>query len=168
MRQTGARPTSASVANPVLAWGWHIATRKDWGNGNSAVAISGSPYHTRLLDLDGAGGNQDRSLSAEAVIFPGFIHIVKTATGGNATFNYTASPLPLANFNLTTVGGTAEQDFNNITTFQTYTVAEGAPPNDWSFVSLTCAVAAGTGNGGIQTATSSTSLPAASSTRRAA
>ena len=25
----------------------------------------------RLIDLDGAGGNQDRSLSAEAVIFPG-------------------------------------------------------------------------------------------------
>ena len=65
------------MANPVLAWGGHIATRQDWGTGNSAVAISGSPYHTRLIDLDGSGGNQDRSLSADAVIFPGFIHIVK-------------------------------------------------------------------------------------------
>src|SRR5262249_8319036 len=38
---------TASQANPVLAWGGHIATRKDWGIGNSAVAIPGSPYHTR-------------------------------------------------------------------------------------------------------------------------
>ena len=46
---------------------------------NSAVAISGSPYHTRLINLDGSGGNQDRSLSADAVIFPGSITIIKDA-----------------------------------------------------------------------------------------
>jgi hypothetical protein len=61
---------TAEVANPVLAWGGHISTRLDWGALNSAVAIPGSPYHTRLIDLDGSGGNQDRSLSSEAVIFP--------------------------------------------------------------------------------------------------
>jgi len=38
----------------VLAWGGHIATRGDWGANNAAVSISGSPYHTRLLDLDGS------------------------------------------------------------------------------------------------------------------
>jgi uncharacterized repeat protein (TIGR01451 family) len=140
---------SASVANPVLAWGGHIASRADWGNDNSAVAIPGSPYHTRLIDLDGAGGNQDRSLSEDAVIFPGFIHIVKNATGGDATFGYTASPSPLANFNITTVGGTGEKDFNNITTFQTYTVSENAPPLHWAFDSLHCAVQSA--NGGSQT-----------------
>src|SRR5205814_2132496 len=37
---------TASVANPVLAWGGHISTRPNWGAGNSAVAIPGSPYHT--------------------------------------------------------------------------------------------------------------------------
>jgi hypothetical protein len=31
---------TTSIANPVLAWGGHIATRADWGPGNSAVAIS--------------------------------------------------------------------------------------------------------------------------------
>jgi hypothetical protein len=50
-----------------------------WGDGNSAAAVSGSPYHTRLIewDDDGAGphiptsvGNQDRSLSADAVLDP--------------------------------------------------------------------------------------------------
>src|SRR5207244_8165820 len=44
-------------SNPVIAWGGHIAQRQagggsgGWGAGNSAVAISGSPYHTRLIDL---------------------------------------------------------------------------------------------------------------------
>src|SRR5262245_35371225 len=70
---------TASVTNPVLAWGGHIATRGDWGPGNSAVTISGSPYHTSSGDLDGSGGKQDRSLSAQAVIFPASITIVKDA-----------------------------------------------------------------------------------------
>src|SRR5207248_7629319 len=43
---------TAVNATEVLAWGGHISTRKDWGLGNSAVAIPGSPYHTRLIDLD--------------------------------------------------------------------------------------------------------------------
>jgi uncharacterized repeat protein (TIGR01451 family) len=142
---------TATSANPVLAWGGHIATRQNWGLGNSAIAISGSPYHTRLIDLNGSGGNQDRSLSAAAVVFPGFIHIVKSATGGNDTFPFTASPSPLSNFNLTTVGGNAEQDFNNIMNFTTYTVAEGNLPTNWAFDNAACTVAAGTGNGGTQT-----------------
>jgi uncharacterized repeat protein (TIGR01451 family) len=141
---------TASVANPVLAWGGHIAQRfpdtgsGGWGLGNSAVAISGSPYHTRLLDLDGSGGNQDRSLSADAVIFPGFIHINKTATGGNGTFGYTASPSPLANCSITTSGGSGGGPdapscwFNTITDFKTYTINETALALNWTFNTLTC------------------------------
>jgi hypothetical protein len=60
----------------VLAWSGHIGSRNDWGftNGvpNSAGGISGSPYHSRYIELCPAGGacgggNQDRSLSAAAV-----------------------------------------------------------------------------------------------------
>ena len=58
---------NATESTVVIAWGGHIATQTDWGAGNSASAVSGSPYHTRLVSLDGAGGNQDRSLSAAAV-----------------------------------------------------------------------------------------------------
>ncbi len=54
----------------VLAWGGHIGSAADWGSGNSAGGISGSPYHTRLIEFDGGGGNQDRSLSAQAVVLP--------------------------------------------------------------------------------------------------
>lgn len=58
---------TAASSTVVMAWGGHIARSVDWGAGNAASGISGSPYHTRLLSLDGSGGNQDRSLSAAAV-----------------------------------------------------------------------------------------------------
>jgi uncharacterized repeat protein (TIGR01451 family) len=59
-----------TVTSPtaVIAWGGHIATQIDWGAGNSAGAISGSPYHMRLLTLDDTQlGNQDRSLKSSVV-----------------------------------------------------------------------------------------------------
>jgi hypothetical protein len=68
-----------TAADVVIAWGGHIAKGEGvWGNGNSASAVDGSPYHTRLIswDPDGDGnnqtsiGNQDRSLSAAAVQDP--------------------------------------------------------------------------------------------------
>lgn len=61
---------TAANSTVVMAWGGHIARAADWGAGNSASGISGSPYHTRLISLDGSGGNQDRSLSAAAVLPP--------------------------------------------------------------------------------------------------
>ncbi|HKR23248.1 MAG TPA: hypothetical protein VJS17_11665, partial [Pyrinomonadaceae bacterium] len=61
---------TAASSTVVMAWGGHIARAIDWGTGNSASGISGSPYHTRLISLNGSGGNQDRSLSANAVAAP--------------------------------------------------------------------------------------------------
>ncbi|HEY0611576.1 MAG TPA: hypothetical protein VGD35_18020, partial [Chitinophaga sp.] len=59
----------------VLAWGGHIASQLDWGDGESASAISGSPYHMRLKNWIINGevvsiGNQDRSLKTDAVFIP--------------------------------------------------------------------------------------------------
>ncbi len=59
----------------VLAWGGHIACRWDWGfnadgTPRSAGGISGSSYHMRLVGWNlGSLGNQDRSMSTDAV-FP--------------------------------------------------------------------------------------------------
>jgi hypothetical protein len=90
----------------VLAWSGHVAYGGDWGAGNSAGGISGSPYHMRLKGFcpgtiagNGCttGGNQDRSLSADAVIISGIINIVKavsTQDGSGAAFTafpFTAS-----------------------------------------------------------------------------
>src|SRR5258705_6316621 len=60
----------ATNATVVIAWGGHIASRLDWGADRSAAEISGSPYHTRLIPVNGSGGTQDRSLQAQAIITP--------------------------------------------------------------------------------------------------
>jgi len=58
--------TSASV---LFAFGGHIASQTDWGAGNSASAISGSPYHCRLISVDNVQiGNQDRSLKTDNLL----------------------------------------------------------------------------------------------------
>jgi|GEM_PF-4334230 len=87
----------------VLAWGGHIAAQAYWGAGNSASAISGSPYHMRLISLDGGGGNLDRSLSADAVVDPPPCVVSGAASvcpGSTTTYKYdpdndgTANALP--------------------------------------------------------------------------
>jgi hypothetical protein len=71
---------TAQEPNPVLAWSGHIGWVGDWGHGNSAGGgINGSPYHTRLISLDGQGGNQDLSLSVDAVSSTGALIIRKEA-----------------------------------------------------------------------------------------
>jgi hypothetical protein len=142
-----------TVPNPVLAWAGHIATRLDWGSNNSAVTISGSPYHTALVDLDGAGGSQDRSLSADAVIFPGSITIVKDAQPeGSTSFAFTASPTPLSNFNLVDDSSTTDTKvFSNITNFQSYSIGETSL-SGWTLSSIACVVSSP--NGGSQTVSS--------------
>lgn len=82
---------TATSPNPVLAWGGHIASRLDWGcDGSirSASGISGSPYHMRIKSAIVNGtpvslGNQDRSLSASAVVFfnPGITTTLSATTG---------------------------------------------------------------------------------------
>src|SRR5829696_8779249 len=99
---------TSNVPNPVMAWGGHIATRLDWGIANSAINISGSPYHMRLEDINGSGGNQDRSLSAGAVFFPISDTIVKETNPDDAqskTFNYTTTGTGLSAFSLTPANG---------------------------------------------------------------
>src|SRR5206468_2160229 len=73
----------------VLAWGGHIASQGDWGTGNSASAISGSPYHMALDLLDGSStGSQDRALSTSAIFFtPSITTLLSASTisvGGSA------------------------------------------------------------------------------------
>src|SRR5205085_8832700 len=60
---------TASQANLVFAWGGHVASVFDWGQGNSASAISGSSYHQRILQIDTTNiGNQDRSAKVGAIL----------------------------------------------------------------------------------------------------
>ena len=150
---------TATVSNPVLAWGGHIAWIGDWGTGNSAVAVSGSPYHMRLIGLCAGtpgtcttGGNQDRALDNDAVIPSGVVNIVKevftyppdTTNAAYTTFNFTASP----NFGSTAFGliddnagpGVDVQQSFAITSFgsgNTITVTEQATFG-WTLLNVNC------------------------------
>ena len=93
----------ATSRTPVLAWGGHISTRADWGIDNSAIAFTGSPFHMRLLDINGSGGNQDRSLTSTAAVFPADVTIIKRvynldlSYASTFQFGFTSS----ANFGMT-------------------------------------------------------------------
>ncbi len=145
----------ANSTDAVLAWGGHIAAREDWGNGNSAVAISGSPYHMRIISWRDETGNKDlnvgqmdRSLSSEAVVYPGAITIVKVPDPANTgSFNFTASPTPLSNFTLPD-NGSWSKSFGDIMAFQQYSVVESVP-SGWQLTKIECSAA--TPNGGTQT-----------------
>jgi hypothetical protein len=143
---------TATVDNPVLSWGGHIAWMGDWGTGNSAVAVNGSPYHMRLIALDGSGGNQDRALDNTAVIPSGVVNIFKevstappdTSNAAFTTFNFTAS----TNFGTTAFGliddnagpGIDVKQSMPITSFgpgNTITVTELASPS-WTLLNVNC------------------------------
>jgi len=75
-------------ANAVLTWGGHISTPADWGSGNTASDIKGSPYHMSNISLNDslggtvAGGGQDVQLSAAAVFVPSLINVTKISNAG--------------------------------------------------------------------------------------
>ena len=125
---------TATSSTVVIAWGGHIARRLDWGAGNSAGDISGSPYHMRVIDFqcsnvdNCSSGNMDRSLNANAVTVPASITIVKQATNESKTaFSFVATPSPLKNFNLVDDGTSANTKvFSGITEFGTYVVTESS------------------------------------------
>jgi hypothetical protein len=139
---------TATSSTVVIAWGGHIARRLDWGAGNSAANVSGSPYHMRVIDLrcsnndNCSSGNMDRSLSAGAVTIPGSITIVKEATSESATaFSFVATPSPLTSFNLVDDGTVANTKmFSGITTFGTYTVTESSLAG-WGLDRAACSIA---------------------------
>ena len=57
---------TATSSSAVLAWGGHIASQLDWGLGNSASAINGSPYHMYVEGWSLTNAGQQDRLSREA------------------------------------------------------------------------------------------------------
>lgn len=139
---------TATNSTAVIAWGGHIARRIDWGVGQSAADVSGSPYHMRVIDFtcsnvdNCSSGNMDRSLSAAAVTLPGSITIVKQATTeGSNSFSFVASPTPLTSFNLIDDGTSANTKvFSGITTFGSFTVSESSFAG-WGLDRASCSIA---------------------------
>lgn len=157
---------TATVSDPVLAWGGHISTRGDWGIDNSAIAISGAPYHMRLVDLDGAStGGQDRGIQSGAIYYPGKITIIKDAQPDTAeAFNFTAVGPSVFDFILDDNGSNSDtysttQVFSNLTNFGTghiVTITEAPPSGYSSLTGLTCT---SDPNGGGGTNNNTISIP---------
>ncbi len=137
---------NVNSSTAVLAWGGHIASRLDWGfvsgSPRSAGGINGSPYHMRLKDWSLSNlGNQDRSLSAGAVITP-----------SNITIHKVTSPAGGSGFGFTTAGGILPSTFtlndggsqNFSATPGNYSVSENNPSPQYALSNLVCS-ASGTG-----------------------
>ena len=152
---------TATTTSAVLAWGGHIASQVDWGVGQAAGAVNGSSYHMYFTELECSNlncnvGQKDRSMSTSAVTVPGSITVEKSANvEGSTVFGFTASPAPLASFDLVDDGSIGDPDstpasrtFAGIVDFTTYTVTESST-SLWSLTNLACTVLAP--NGGSQT-----------------
>src|SRR4051794_22623680 len=148
-------PTTGSDAGTcsVAIWfGAHVASGANWGIGNGAGSISGSPYHVSLAKMDGAAvGSRDNQMQTSAIPL-GTIVIVKDAVPNDAqdfTFDIAHSGSPTGHFSL-------DDDSNatlpNSETFVvppgSYGVTETNIPAAWSLTNLVCVVK---GTGGSTT-----------------
>src|SRR5207249_7747844 len=120
-----------------------IADHRFWPAGTSARNISGSPFHTHLIGLDGSGGSQDRALASSAVTFPASITINKVASPADGTaFTFTATgglatPFTLANGGTYLVLDAAGS--TQIKTFQSYSITETVPAT-WKTPLIACSL----------------------------
>ena len=66
------------VCAVLMTFGAHVSRQADWGAGNSAVNISGSPYHVALFKIDNTSiGDRDNQMQANAVVVPPTLTLVK-------------------------------------------------------------------------------------------
>ncbi len=151
---------TATVSNPVLAFGAHVASRQDWGAGSSAATINGSPYHVSVDNLDGSGGSQDHQIATDAIYLPASITIIKDAIPSDPRdFSFaTTGGLTPPTFALdddSDPGLSNTQAYTGLLNFTTYTVTE-SPVSGWavSFGTPPCTVTSP--NGGTQSASAST------------
>lgn len=168
---------TANQTNIVIAYGSHISTRRDWGIANSAINITGSPYHNFISDpgtVPANNGNRDLQLSAEAVIFPAKVSVVKLVDNSDGTysnilqsFGFTSNIPNLSTFSLTDTdpaqfggGSTPIEDVVLFGSANTLTVSENAdaPGTGYSLSNVVCTVTAGSQGGVV--GTWSTTFPA--------
>lgn len=114
-----------------------------------------------LGECDGPCGSVTSNQATATVIFVkpppgnGSITIVKRATGGDKSFNFTSTLSGSTSFALTTVGGVASATFSNVTP-GTYSFTEVNLPLNWRLTALSC-----TGDsGGAPTTVNVTTLTA--------
>ena len=152
---------TADSSTSVIAYSSHISTRTDWGINNSAIAITGSPYHNFIDSFPGANqGNRDLQMSADAIIFPATVTIIKLVNNAGFSDNFHSFGFTSTNFGFPTFslmdtdsgqftsgpGGSISNA--NITNFDaqtgTITVTENDPTGTgYTLLSMSCDVQPG-------------------------
>lgn len=135
-----------SNCSVLLAWGGHISSQVQWGNGNSAANIPGAPYHMTLLSLNGLSvGSRDLPLMAGAIPIGGRIVVIKDAHPDDPQefpFTFQSTSELESSFVLVDDGLIQRDLFTYRREFQglgpgTYTVTEG-DVTGWTLASITC------------------------------
>lgn len=141
-------PTSDVPPNGTLTCtGTYTTTAADVAGGNIT--------NTATATGDSCNDGCDVTATAQATVTfiappppppaNGSITIVKTASGGNASFSFTSTVPGAAGFALVTAGGSATRTFSNLAP-ATYTFTEVNLPLNWRLATLAC-----TGNTGAVT-----------------
>jgi len=160
--------TADSDSNYVLTWtsastqiliefSGHLALSGDplvdpiaWAPLDGAGRIGGGPYHISLdmLDADSLGSMDNQIKGADVLLtLDGQITIIKNTVPNNAqNFTFTATNLNPTTFELDDFNGQSDDDADGANDRQifaglaagSFTVTEGAVPNGFSFVSLSC------------------------------
>jgi len=132
---------TATGADTVLWFGAHVASQLDWGTGQGAGSISGSPYHVSLVSLNGASlGSMDNQMASGAVQKAGTVTIIKDAIPNSAQdFSFTlASATSSKTFPL---DDDADPTLSNTATYNvapgTWTLTEAAT-SGWDLSSISC------------------------------
>lgn len=134
-------------SSAVLAWGGHLSSPLDWGDGTTAADIHGSPYHVSNVSLTKggavvAGGGQDVALSAGAVYVPSAINVMKTANK-DGTFYFESSHnqkamTPEGESNPWTLQRDQQKSMMAYDDGTVVITESAVPEGDWRINSITC------------------------------
>jgi hypothetical protein len=122
---------------PVLiTWGAHVSKQSDWGAGNSAVNISGSPYHVSLEKEDGStAGSRDNQMQADAI--KGSISLDKVTAPSGDTTSFSFSTTGFTYNQTPSLTDTATPVIWSNLEAGTFTITESVP-TQWSLTSRNC------------------------------
>jgi hypothetical protein len=148
----------ATSETVVVAWGGHLASRKDWGPESSAATIPGSPYHMRIEgfacteSFGCSSGQMERSINSSGVYLFSAIKIVKEVDLSDSdvaapSFGFIAGPAPLTDFVLDDLTESQIDEgiwrdeilFDEIRNEGEYTVSESAQVG-WELDEIVCSV----------------------------
>jgi hypothetical protein len=111
---------TANGGTAVLSFGAHVATRFNWGPGNSAGSVNGSSYHVD------AGGHND-SMKTSTIFLPAVLVVVKHVTGPAASADPTVDATQAFPFTATYNAG--QVTFPAVSSFNLTDITPGDSPS---------------------------------------